>query len=322
MQELLLSTTVLASFIGGVLALLAPCCVSVMLPAYFASSFRRRSRLLSMTLVFAAGVGTVILPIALGASAISRLLNERHALVFSIGGTAMIAAGVAMLAGWKFMLPMPSVPGRGGSGVGSVYTLGAFSGAASACCAPVLAGVVAVSGAAASFPAALAVGVSYVFGMVAPLAVIALLWDRRDWGSARLLATKTVTLRVAGFHRSLLLSTALSAALMILMGALTIALALNGPSMPTDGWQVRLSAALGHAASVTQDALDFIPGWVSMLVVFGALAALLVLATRHGRRSDRRAASDAARNLDARRAPDHTSTSADAAPQTSPMGTP
>lgn len=47
MPELLLSTTVLASFIGGVLALLARCCVSVMLPAYFASSFRRRTQLLS-----------------------------------------------------------------------------------------------------------------------------------------------------------------------------------------------------------------------------------------------------------------------------------
>jgi cytochrome c biogenesis protein CcdA len=157
--QLLLSTTILASFLGGVVALLAPCCVSVMLPAYFASTFQRRSRIVGMTLVFAAGVGTVILPVALGASA----------LVFSIGGAAMIIGGFAMLAGWKFSLPMLSLPARTGGGVGSVYSLGVFSGAASACCAPVLAGVAAVSGAASSFPTALAVGVAYVFGMVAPL---------------------------------------------------------------------------------------------------------------------------------------------------------
>lgn len=283
MPDLLLSTTVLVAFIGGVLALLAPCCVSVMLPAYFASSFRRRTQLLSMTLIFAAGVATVILPIALGASLLSRLLNEQHAIVFTVGGTLMIAAGVAMLAGWKFMLPMPLAPGRGDGGIRSVYTLGAFSGAASACCAPVLAGVAAVSGAAASFPAALAVGIAYVFGMVAPLTAIALVWDRRDWGRARLLATRTVTLRVGDRRHTLLLSTTLSAGLMILMGALTVVLALVGQSMATDGWQVRVTAALGHAAAVVQDALGFAPGWVWTLLVFGSLATLVVLAVRRTR---------------------------------------
>ncbi|CCG02789.1 cytochrome c biogenesis CcdA family protein [Blastococcus saxobsidens] len=280
MQDLLLSTTVLASFIGGVLALLAPCCVSVMLPAYFASSFRQRSRLVLMTVVFAAGVGTVILPIALGASFLSRLLNEQHAIIFSIGGGLMVLAGLAMLNGWKFMLPMPSMRTGGGSGLRSVYSLGAFSGAASACCAPVLAGVAAVSGAVASFPAALAVGIAYVFGMVAPLTVIALLWDRRDWGKTRLLASRTVTLRAGRLRRTVLLSTLLSAVLMILMGALTMVLALAGQGMATGEWQIRLTAALGHAAAQVEDALSFIPGWLSAALVFGALAVLVLRAVR------------------------------------------
>ncbi|MEJ7756218.1 MAG: hypothetical protein WKF83_07725 [Nocardioidaceae bacterium] len=34
-----------------------------MLPAYLASSFKSRTHILAMTLVFAAGVATVILPI-------------------------------------------------------------------------------------------------------------------------------------------------------------------------------------------------------------------------------------------------------------------
>lgn len=318
MQELLLSTTVLAAFIGGILALLAPCCVSVMLPAYFASTFRRRTRLLSMTLVFAMGVGTVILPIALGASALSRLLNEHHAIVFSLGGAALIAAGLAMLAGWKFMLPMPSAPGGGGNGIGSVYSLGAFSGAASACCAPVLAGVAAVSGAAASFPAALAVGVAYVFGMVSPLTVLALLWDRRDWGSARLLATRTVTARVGPFRRQLLLSSALSAVLMIVMGALTVLLAQIGASMATDGWQVRVTAALGHAASAVEDVLSFIPAWASTLLVFTALATLVVLAARGAARSSSEVTgTPAEQGLDT-----DIAHGADDAPKTAPMGHP
>ena len=76
------------------------------------------------------------------------------------------------------MLPMPSGRG-GGTSIGSVYGLGVFSGAASECCAPVLADVAALSGAASSFPAAAAVGVAYVFGMVAPLCALASVWDRK-----------------------------------------------------------------------------------------------------------------------------------------------
>jgi hypothetical protein len=99
--ELLVGTTLLASFLGGVVALLAPCCVSVMLPAYLATGFRHRGGVVPATLVFGAGVATLILPIGLGATALSRLLFGGHLWVFSIGGVLMIAAGVAVLAGWS-----------------------------------------------------------------------------------------------------------------------------------------------------------------------------------------------------------------------------
>ncbi len=91
---------------------MAPCCISVWLPAYFASTFRRRTQIVAMTLVFAAGVGTVILPIALGATALSRLLLGQHAWVFGIGGLLMVLAGLAMLAGRSFTLPMLGRTGR------------------------------------------------------------------------------------------------------------------------------------------------------------------------------------------------------------------
>lgn len=278
MEQVLLSTTILASFLGGIVALMAPCCVSVMLPAFFASSFRRRSQILGMTLVFAAGVGTIILPIGLGAAVISRALIEYHLWIFSIVGLAMVAVGVATLVGWKMMLPMPSGRG-GGKGIGSVYGLGVFSGAASACCAPVLAGVAVLSGAMSSFPAAVAVGVAYVFGMVAPLCVLALVWDKKNWGASRLLSARTVPLWPGAKWR-LPLVTLLSGGLMIAMGILTVVIAVQGPGMAPDGWQVEVSAALSHAAANIQQFLAFVPGWVSTIVVFAALAVLLWLAVR------------------------------------------
>jgi cytochrome c biogenesis protein CcdA len=282
-RELLLSTTILASFLGGVVALLAPCCVSVMLPAYFASTFQRRTRIVGMTLVFALGVGTTILPIALGASLLSRLIAGQHALVFSIGGVAMVAFGIALLLGRKVSLPMIGVRGGTSGGVVSVYSLGLFSGIASACCAPVLAGVVAVSGAASSFPTALAIGVAYVFGMVAPLSVLALVWDRRDWGAGRL-TSRTVRIGFGGWRRTVPLGSALSGGLLMAMGLLTIGLAIRGPSMGS-GWQLQLTAWLDHLSHSVLTALTWLPGWVSALLVFGALAAVVWIAVRQRHRA-------------------------------------
>ena len=113
---MLFGSALLISFLAGVVALLAPCCVSVMLPAYFATGFGRRSGIAAATGVFAAGVATLIVPIGLGASALSAALPANHLLIFSIGGAAMLAGGAAVLAGWKPMLPMPSLRSPSGHG--------------------------------------------------------------------------------------------------------------------------------------------------------------------------------------------------------------
>ncbi|WP_217549835.1 cytochrome c biogenesis CcdA family protein [Streptomyces sp. GbtcB6] len=279
MGELLFGTTLLASFLGGVVALLAPCCVSVMLPAYLATGFRRRTGVLAATLVFAAGVATVIVPIGLGATALVSLISGHHLLVFSIGGAAMAVGGIALLAGWKPQLPMIAGRAPSGHGFGSVYGLGVFSGAASSCCAPVLAGVAVLSGAAASFPAALAVSLTYVAGMVAPLCLLALVWDRRDWGTGRLLQGRQVTLRIGRLKRRMSLGSAASGILLIAMGALTLIQAVRGPDMASDGWRVRVAADLQHTASLVTKALGWLPGW-ALAVLLIALAVFLARQAR------------------------------------------
>jgi cytochrome c-type biogenesis protein len=285
MHQVLFGSTLLISFLGGAVALLAPCCVSVMLPAYFATGFGRRSGIAAATGVFAAGVATLIVPVGLGASAISAALPAHHLLIFSVGGTLMLAGGAAVLAGWKPMLPMPSLRSPSGHGYGAAYGLGLFSGVASACCAPVLAGVVVLTGSTASFGAALAVSVTYVAGMVAPLAVLALVWEGRDWGSSRLLSGRRVRLGLGRLTREMPLGTAASGVVLLGMGVLTLVTAVTGPSMSSSGWRESMTAWLQHASSVTARALPWLPGWAVLLVLAGLAAALAALAVRARRRA-------------------------------------
>lgn len=278
-SQLLVGTTVVAAFFAGVVALFAPCCVSVMLPAYLATGMHRRRGLVAMTFLFAAGISAVILPIAFGATALSRLINGEHTIVYSVMAVVMLAMGARMAMGFGMPIPMFGMRGRlGRSGPGGVFLLGAFSGVATACCAPVLAGVVAVSGAAASFLTSLAVGVAYVFGMVAPLFVIALVWDGREIRANHWFAPRNVRLRLAGRTRSIPLSGFAGGLLLVAMGVVVGILAVTGPDMATRGWQATVSGDAQHYAHAVTTWLGHVPGWLSALAVFAALAGLVSLA--------------------------------------------
>src|SRR6266536_934271 len=208
--------SVIAAVMAGILALIAPCCISFMLPAYFASSFQNRLRLVAMTFLFAAGVATIILPIALGASVLRQLFAAQHAVIYVVGGILLLGMAIYLLLGGQIHLPMP---GRSaGSSVGAVttYTLGVFSGITSSCCAPVLAGVIAISSVAPSFLLAFGLGTAYVFGMVAPLFVISLLWEHSDWKSSRLFHPRSFTWHLGALRRTLSVTTLFSGLLLLL----------------------------------------------------------------------------------------------------------
>ena len=272
--SLFTGTTLFASFLGGVVALFAPCCISVMLPSYFATTFGRRLRLVAMTFVFGAGIATVILPIALGAAGIGTLVRAHHLAFFLAGGLLMFALGALTLAGRKLPIPMLGMRTSTSQGPLAVYSLGLFSGVASSCCAPVLAGVAALSGLSGSFPAALAIGAAYVFGMVFPLFLLALSWDRLKLGDSRLVRGRTFHRRVRG--RTLELhSTALVSGLMLtIMGIIAIVLAFRGASMRTSGWQTTLSASLQHQAHIATTWVARLPGVVSVAALVTGFLAL------------------------------------------------
>ncbi len=252
--------SVIAAVVAGMIALFAPCCISVMLPAYFASSFQNRRLLIAMTFLFASGVATVILPIALGASLVQRVLTAQHTLLYVGAGVIMLALAGYVLLGGQIHLPMPGRRAGGTPGVLSVYTLGIFSGMASACCAPVLAGVIALSSVASSFLLALGLGTAYVFGMVAPLFVIALLWERVDWRASILFRPRTFHWRVGTMQRTLSATDLATGVLLALIGASMLWVGLAYHSMPPLAhWQEEFAVQLQHMGFLITRALAWLP---------------------------------------------------------------
>jgi cytochrome c biogenesis protein CcdA len=271
---LVATSSVLVAFVGGVLALAAPCCVTYLLPAYLASVYRAQRAVLAMTFVFAAGIAVVLLPMVLGVAALADLLGAFHTEVFIVGGAFLVFLGFWSLAGRNLTLPMRPAP-TGNYNVPSVFGLGVFSGAASSCCAPVLAGVLTLSAVSSSLPQALMIGGAYILGMVAPLLVLAYFWDRLQLANHAIVRGRRLTLRVGPVEHALHSTNLLAGLMFLAMGALIIVLAFTGEATAASDAQVQFSAALTRFADRMVSAVGGVPDLVFAALLLAGTGYLL-----------------------------------------------
>jgi cytochrome c-type biogenesis protein len=178
-METLFQLSLLASFIAGMVALFAPCCITFLLPAYFANVFKEKKRVVLMTFIYSLGIFTIMLPVVLGARALTELFFNLHDQTYVLGGLFLILIGFTTLLGFKLPMPNFNFTKKADDPL-STYILGIISGITSACCAPVLVGVLALSTLSPSMAQSLLVGFFYVLGMVTPLYLASLFIDKRN----------------------------------------------------------------------------------------------------------------------------------------------
>ena len=280
MGDLLTTGSVLAAFFAGGVALFAPCCIVFLAPSYMAVAVKnRRWRLLPLTFVFAAGLALVLVPITLGMSLVASAIANYHAPLYYAGGVLMLALAALSLSGKMMSLPsFLRAPDTGRGDSASFFALGVFSGIASSCCAPVLAGVMALSALAGSAIGGITLGLAYTFGMVFPLFGMALLWDRYRLGDKRFIRAKPVRIRVAGRVLATNTVNLLVAAAFAVMGVFVIHLANTGEMTGGPGFQVAMGKGLERVLSRIETWTDPVPEPVLGLAVL-ALAAVFVVAT-------------------------------------------
>jgi cytochrome c-type biogenesis protein len=285
--SLLLIAYLVAAFIAGVIALAMPCCFSVLLPAYFAQSIKQKSRLVGMTAIFSLGIATIMLPLAFGITYIARAIGTNHTLIFVGGGFMMIIIGFWTLWGHG-MLPMINFPVNlnKAPSVGSVYALGMFSGAATSCCAPVLAGVLILAALTASLMEGLLVGFIYVGGMVFPLFIIALLWDKYQAKRGNPLEGKVVGLTFFGREFSAHSSKLVAGLIFLVMGVVNVLVGLTGTMIPAPGSSIigEMQARLQRNLLTTFSAMS--PDPVTLIEAIALLSALVTAIWYRQRRSN------------------------------------
>lgn len=197
-MEILINTSLITAFFAGMAALFAPCCITVLLPSYLASIFRQKSRVFGMTFVFFLGIFLVFLPLGLGFGFFGRLVLELHDWIYLLGAFFLMLLGASIFLGFHFMLPFHFSPKLNGHNVPSIFLLGIFSGLATTCCAPVLAGVLALSVLPGSVFWGAMYSFIYVLGMVLPLFIIALFLDKINFTEKFMAFKKVISYKILG----------------------------------------------------------------------------------------------------------------------------
>lgn len=221
-MEIILLAALITAYLAGVAALFAPCCIGVLLPAYFGSIFRQKKTIMLMTIVFFFGLLAVFLPLGLGIGFLGQLFKEYHNAIYLVASVFfLILAGIILL-GFHMSLPFKTKSQVKVTGGVSVFILGIFSGFATLCCAPVLAGALALSALPGSILWGGLYSIVYVIGMVSPLFIISYFLDKKGVMEKVNFFKKEVSYSLFKRKIYLTLSTVFSGIVFLVMGALLL----------------------------------------------------------------------------------------------------
>ncbi|MFA4831177.1 MAG: cytochrome c biogenesis protein CcdA [Patescibacteria group bacterium] len=280
-MDLLVGTSLAAAFIAGMAALFAPCCITVLLPSYLGSIFRERRKVFVMTFIFFLGILLVFLPLGLGSAAFGQLLSRYHNVIFIFGSIFLLILGLVLLSGRHVSLPFHVNPTLKSHHPFSVFTLGVFSGIATTCCAPVLAGVLALS----VLPGSIFLGVmytlSYVLGMVTPLFFIASFLDKSAITKKLMRVRKPISYSLGSIKISLTIGEFISGVMFIIMAVVTMSLAFSNKLNVHSAYQIDINIYLTKLFNSIRAAVTLLPeyGWaiIFLLLLIGLITKTIYL---------------------------------------------
>ena len=275
METMLLQTSLIAAFVAGIVALFAPCCISFLLPAYLGSVFKEKEKVVLMTLIFGAGIFTVMMPAVLGVAALSKFLFEYHDGIYYFGGFVMLLSAAITFLGLKLPMPRFGYETRKTDPL-SVFILGIFSGITSACCAPVLIGILTLTFLSPNFIGALAIGGMYVLGMVMPLLFIAVFLSGK-MTKFMFLRKRLFSFQFFGKERTVIVSNLIASLIFFFTGLLILYLKSIGKlgKEDTEGFTKMITNASGYVN-------QFVGGNLILNVIFvlGLIFVLYKIAKR------------------------------------------
>ncbi len=236
-----------------------------------------------MTFIYSLGIFTIMLPVVLGARALTQLFFSLHDQTYIIGGLFLIFVGFSTLLGFKLPMPHFSFTKKADDPL-STYILGIISGITSACCAPVLIGVIALSTLSPTMVQSLLVGFFYVLGMVTPLYLASLFIDKRNVLEKPVFRRPVREVVFMGQSHMITVSNLISFIMFAGIGIITIFLSLSG-KLAMNRNEAGVTQAIQSVAISVTSFVRQIPGLdiVFVLVAFWLLYKFIQFMRKEGK---------------------------------------
>ena len=147
--------------------------------------------------------------------------------------------------------------------------LGVFSGAATSCCAPVLAGAVALAVISGTFWKALIVTFAYVFGMVIPLFIAGYFYDRFKVEKSKLIIGKIIEFKLGSKNITVHSTNLLAAVIFLVMGIILLSLSYMGGAYWAPEYQIKFGESLNRWSNSAFEVLNNVGDavWGAVLVL-------------------------------------------------------
>ena len=164
---------------------------------------------------------------------------------------------------------LPHLPGRDNNktDILSVFTMGIFSGITSACCAPVLIGILTLTFLSPSFLGALTIGAMYVLGMITPLLLISVFLDGKMPGIT-LLRKCLFKIKIFGREYDVLTSNLVASIVFLFTGIIILVLTAQG--------KLAMESLEGFTKLI-QDSAKMVDGYVGNNPILNAIFVGLLL---------------------------------------------
>ncbi len=250
------------AYVGGLLTLLAPCS-TMLLPAFFAYAFNSSKQLLSRTLVFYLGLISGLVPLGALAGELGGLFKIYFPTISMVVAALIILIGFMQVFSIKVPLPKLglsakiSAKNKNSSSVFGVFLLGfGYAVIGGGCSGPILGAVLGSAIITGSVVTGIVMMLIYGFGMVTPVALMALFWDVLRINERKLLQPKPVKL----FGRNTTVGNIISGSIFIILGLLFLFI----PSFNITGID---ASSYGDIESSAAFVGSVIPNWIFVLVI-------------------------------------------------------
>ena len=232
-----------------------------------------------MTFIYFLGLLAVFVPIGLGFTALTQLFREFHTVIFIGGGIFLLLLGSALTIRYKFSLPMLVHPELKKHDILSVFGLGIFSAIATTCCAPVLAGVLALSSLSGSYFLGAIYTLTYVLGMVTPLFILAAFLDKTNFTQKFMGLRKPFTFRILNFKITNTVANLFSGLMFLAIGVVIVYLGFtnqltmqNSYQLSTNLFIAGITKRIGQYTGILPE-----PVWaIIFLSIFGLIVTVAI----------------------------------------------